>query len=37
LPLALASGLVQKTKGFSQIRKKSIILVALAKATRNNF
>jgi len=38
LPLALASGFVNKTSGFSQIKeKKSIILLALAKAVRNNF
>jgi len=38
LPLALASGRVQKTGGFSQIiRKKSIIRLALAKALRNYF
>ncbi len=38
LPLALASGLIQKTKGFSQIKeKKSIIRLALAKAIRNYF
>jgi len=38
LPLALASGFVQKTGGFSQIKeKKSIILTALAKALRNNY